>query len=175
MHQLVCCPRLVAFLATILLVACIMLVMDNIYLNTFSRASQRPVFFIQPLGVKQNTATVQSVSSVSKDDQPLGVKPYTSTVQSVSSDQPVSTANQSAGDLYVLSNFGSNINVSLLKERQRDAPASELKYILHWNEAYGDKAYAFGLGREPFYTHICPETRCVTTEDRHRGKSIIPT
>ena len=47
-----------------------------------------------------------------------------------------------------------------------------MKHILHWNEAYGDKTYGLGFGREPFYTHVCPETRCVTTEDRHRGKSL---
>ena len=99
MHWQVCCPacpKLVACLAIILLVTCIMLAMDNMYLETFS-ASQRPVFFIQPLGVIEYTTTVHSVSSVSKVNQ------------------PVSTANPSAGDLYILNNFGGNINVSLLK------------------------------------------------------------
>ena len=52
------------------------------------------------------------------------------------------------------------------KHRQRDSDEKDLKYILHWNEAYGGKEYDIGFGREPFYSSLCPETRCVTTQDR---------
>jgi len=63
-------------------------------------------------------------------------------------------------------NFGSNMNVSMAVDRQVNASEAEMKYILFWNEAYGTKEYDFGFGREPFYTNLCPETRCVTTANR---------
>jgi hypothetical protein len=76
------------------------------------------------------------------------------------------TDNQSSRSDYILNNYGGNVNLPLKEDRQINASASELKYILHWNEAYGGRTYAFGFGRVPFYEHRCPETRCVTTEDR---------
>ena len=66
----------------------------------------------------------------------------------------------------MINNFGDNIDLILTKDRQRDSEEKDLKYILHWNEAYGGKEYDIGFGREPFYSSLCPETRCVTTEDR---------
>jgi hypothetical protein len=149
--SLACCPRLVAGSAVLLLVACIMLAMDTMYLDSFT--ARRPAgYFLQPVGVIQYTTSVHLPTREGKDDR------------------TISPVNQSISDLYVINNYGSNINLSLRADRQREAPVSELKYILHWNEAYGDKKYAFGFGREPFYTHRCPETRCVTTEDRDGQK-----
>ncbi|XP_023320067.1 alpha-(1,3)-fucosyltransferase C [Eurytemora carolleeae] len=66
----------------------------------------------------------------------------------------------------VINNFGDNIDLIMEKDRQRDSDEKDLKYILHWNEAYGGKEYDIGFGREPFYSSLCPETRCVTTQDR---------
>jgi hypothetical protein len=76
-----------------------------------------------------------------------------------------------AKELFEENNFGNNLNVLLKVNRQQNALESEMRYILHWNEAYGDKQFVFGLGREPFYQHRCPETRCVTTEDRKVGRN----
>ena len=50
--------------------------------------------------------------------------------------------------------------------RQYDAPESDLKTILMWNDAYGVRDYDIGHGREPFYKYRCPETRCVATANR---------
>ena len=66
-----------------------------------------------------------------------------------------------------LNNFGDNINLKVDRNRQKNATESDLKYILFWNEAYGTKEYDIGFGRQPFYDNLCPETRCVTTEDRN--------
>ena len=90
---------------------------------------------------------------------------------------------------YELNNFGANINLPVLKNRQKDAKNSELKYILIWNKAYGKKLFGFKHGREvirvlilvniqtssalklltfqAFYEYLCPETRCVTTDNRN--------
>jgi hypothetical protein len=76
-----------------------------------------------------------------------------------------------AEELFEENNFGNNLNVLLKVNRQQNALESEMRYILHWNEAYGDKQFVFGLGREPFYQYRCPETRCVTTEDRKVGRN----
>jgi len=67
-------------------------------------------------------------------------------------------------------NFGPNVGLQVVKDRQRNASKNELKYILFWNEAYGSKEYDLGFGREPFYTARCPETRCFTTANRNLKK-----
>jgi len=46
-----------------------------------------------------------------------------------------------------------------------------LKYILHWNDFFGD--YTYGLeadGRGPFLENDCPESRCYVTSNR----SLLP-
>jgi hypothetical protein len=153
--SLACCPKLVAGTAFLLLAAaCIMLAMDTIYLeDSFTPGRPAAGYFLQPawVGVIQYTTSGHDLSytSAGKDDR------------------TISSVNQSFSDLlYVINDYGANINLSLRADRQREAPASELKYILHWNEAYGNKMYGFGFGREPFYAHRCPETRCITTDDR---------
>jgi hypothetical protein len=125
-----------------------MLAMDTMYLDSIM--ARRPAgYFLQPAGVKQYTTSASLPTGAGKDDHRPSV-------------------NISTSDLYILNNYGDNINLSLRADRQRGTPTSELKYILHWSEAYGDKMYAFGFGREPFYDHRCPETRCLTTDDRER-------
>ena len=37
----------------------------------------------------------------------------------------------------VINNYGDNLNLAMASERQRRS--TDLKYILHWNEAYGSK------------------------------------
>ena len=85
-----------------------------------------------------------------------------------------------------VNNFGPNVGLQVVKDRQRNASKNELKwvvrnvptkinslhfrYILFWNEAYGSKEYDLGFGREPFYTARCPETRCFTTANRNLKK-----
>lgn len=155
-----CSPKKVACVAIVLLVVCTMLAMDNLYLETYQVL--RPARFLQPAALDVVRPGMQSSNVV-------GVNVYEFMANSSSSSKPAIDQSNSSGegsDLVVLNNFGGNINLPLRADRQREAPASELKHILHWNEAYGDKKYAFGLGREPFYTHRCPETRCVTTDDR---------
>jgi hypothetical protein len=153
--------RLVASLAIIFLIACTMLAMDDIYMDTF-----RPAFFLQPSGIieyiicseqdSQNGDCVELLPTAANLLPPTTVNPF---------------PNSTVGDLFEVNNFGSNMNVRLKVDRQREVLDSELKYILHWNEAYGDKLFGFGLGREPFYKHRCPETRCVTTDDRKVGNT----
>jgi hypothetical protein len=154
-----CTPKLVASLAIILLVACTMLAMDGLFLETFKVG--HPTMFVQPLGVRELAAY----------NCRLGLDCTTTAPRPAEPSINQSSSNGDEKDL-VLSNFGSNINLSLHAGRQREAPDSDLKYILHWNEAYGDKKYAFGFGREPFYENLCPETRCVTTEDREGGAHL---
>merc|ERR1712156_226473 len=67
-------------------------------------------------------------------------------------------------------NFGPNVGLQVVRDRQRNASKNELKYILFWNEAYGSKEYDLGFGREPFYNARCPETRCFTTANRNLKK-----
>ena len=73
---------------------------------------------------------------------------------------------QEPPDGYEVNNWGDNTNVLVKKDRHRDAPESEMKYILMWNDAYGVREYDIGHGREPFYKYKCPETRCVATANR---------
>ncbi|KAK4287389.1 hypothetical protein Pmani_039537 [Petrolisthes manimaculis] len=44
--------------------------------------------------------------------------------------------------------------------------SSPLKIILLWNKFFGMDHYEFGLGREPFVSAGCPETRCWVTTNR---------
>nr|XP_045620426.1 alpha-(1,3)-fucosyltransferase C-like isoform X2 [Procambarus clarkii] len=43
-----------------------------------------------------------------------------------------------------------------------------LKKILFWNEAYSNKHFGFGFGREPFLRAGCRVNTCMTTGDRSR-------
>ena len=40
-----------------------------------------------------------------------------------------------------------------------------MKYILHWSEAYGSKKYGFPLGNERFKN--CQVSNCFTTDNRY--------
>jgi len=69
-----------------------------------------------------------------------------------------------------INNFGPNVGLAVAKDRQKNASDDDLKYILFWNEAYGTKEYDLGFGRQPFYSSLCPETRCFATADRDLKK-----
>ena len=52
-------------------------------------------------------------------------------------------------NMFELNNFGSNVNLPVLKDRQRDANVSELKYILMWNQIPSSKKMLGSMcGRE---------------------------
>lgn len=68
-----------------------------------------------------------------------------------------SCINRSFQDEFMVNNFGSNHNLTLKKDRQREYPFEQLKVILMWNKAYGSKKYNLGFGREPFY-EVIPES-----------------
>ncbi len=65
-----------------------------------------------------------------------------------------------------INNYGPNIDMVINPNANRDVNQSDLKTILMWNEAYGAKQMGFEHGREAFFKFKCPETRCVTTDDR---------
>ena len=67
---------------------------------------------------------------------------------------------------YVINDYGPNDKLIMKRDRYNDTPVSELKTILFWNDAYGNRDYDIGHGREPFYRFKCPETRCIATADR---------
>ena len=69
-------------------------------------------------------------------------------------------------------NFGDNDNVCVDPSRHKDTPPEKLKTILMWNLAYGTKEYGIGFGRDTFYRHKCPETRCYSTSNRTYLKDV---
>jgi len=70
-------------------------------------------------------------------------------------------------NLYDVNNYGPYVNVTVRKDRDKNAKPGEIKKILMWNEAYGDKQFALhGWGREGFYRLKCPETRCEASDNR---------
>ena len=62
-------------------------------------------------------------------------------------------------DGFEVNNWGPNVNLILNKTRYIDVKEDKLKKILMWNDAYGVRTYDIGLGREPFYKYMFPDTR----------------
>ncbi|XP_053645983.2 alpha-(1,3)-fucosyltransferase C [Cherax quadricarinatus] len=58
--------------------------------------------------------------------------------------------------------------VDLFKEVSINADDPPLKKILFWNDAYSNKHFGFGFGREPFLRAGCRVNTCMTTGDRSK-------
>ena len=57
------------------------------------------------------------------------------------------------------------------KNGSEDQANDTLKYILFWNEAYGEKTYGWSHGREQFIKSGCEEDRCYATDNR--GLNVV--